>query len=141
MRLTQEKEVDGIVYEITQFSATKSLRLLTRLASYFSEPIGVIVDKGGLDANLSSDLVSKMAKSLFEKLDESQVEKTVKELLEGVRCEGKQILFDTHFQGRLLHLFKVLKAVLEVQYNDFFVEINKLNTNTQTALKSNAQNI
>lgn len=139
MRQTEEKIIDGLKYEITQFSATKSLKLLTRLASYFSEPIGIIIDKGGFNAELSSNLISQIANSLFTKLDEVQVDRTIKELLEGVRCEGKIILFDTHFQGRLFHLFKVLKAILEVQYSDFFDELQKLGGLEAAQLKSSAQ--
>jgi hypothetical protein len=141
MQLTEERMVDGLTYEISKFSATKGVRMLTRLASLLGEPIGAFTE-GGLDKKITGDMVSRAAKALFERLDENQAEKTVKDLLENVRCDGKAIQFDTHFQGRILHLFKVLKEVLEVQYGDFFGEITKLGDllDNKPQLVSNALN-
>lgn len=129
--------VDGLSYEITKFSATKALRLFVRLGQYFGEALAILQNENP-SVEVDNRMVSSLVSAIFKHLDENKAESLVKELLETTRCENKPILFDTHFQGRLLHLFKVLGAVLEVQYGDFFVGTN-LNFNVEQKCQSSAQ--
>jgi hypothetical protein len=115
-----EVHIDGQLYAFTHFPATKATKLLTRLMKMIGEPLSLFASAGGLNAELSGDLIGRAVTALGMKLDENEVERTVKDLLEGVRCNNQFIVFDTHFAGRVGHLFKVLAAQLKFQYEDFF---------------------
>jgi hypothetical protein len=120
----ETREIDGHNYEFYQLGAVKSLKILTRILKIIGEPIGLITGeatvKDFLKTELNSDILGKALKALTDKLDEELVVNTIKELLEPVLCDGKRIQFDLHFQGRIGHLLKVVKAALEVNYKDFF---------------------
>ena len=128
MRETVKKTIDNQEYEFGQFPATGSLKILTRLAKIVGDPLGMFATAFGsdpkknfLDQNISGDVINKAVKILVSNLDENEVIDIVKALMSQVLCEGKPIVnFDVHFQGRLGHLFKVIKACIEVQYSDFF---------------------
>src|SRR5688572_16496070 len=97
MRQVKEVIVGEHTYSITQFSATKGLKLLTRLTKIIGEPIAVLAGEGGLDAEVSGKLMGQAIKALADKLDEANVIQTVKELLEGVTRNGAPINFDIDF--------------------------------------------
>lgn len=121
----ETRDIDGHTYEMFQMSATKSIKVLTRIMKLIGEPIGLLsggveTKKSVLDLELNSDILGRALKAIAEKLDEDMILTTIKEILEPVQCDGKRILFETHFQGRIGHMFKVVKAALEVNYKDFF---------------------
>jgi Phage tail assembly chaperone protein, TAC len=69
---------------------------------------------------LDTDILGKAARALIERMDEDEVVGLIKKLTsEGVLCDHQPIVFDTHYEGNLGHLFKVLMAALEVQYGNF----------------------
>jgi hypothetical protein len=114
---TQQIVVDGATYSVTQFSATKGMKLLTRLTKILGEPMSVFMS----DENADAQKVLPVAiAALSERLEEDMVVQTVKELMDGVRDSDGPIQFDTHFAGKFGHLFKLLAKILEVQYGDFF---------------------
>jgi hypothetical protein len=124
------KSVDGQDYEFQQFGADKALRLLTRLMKIIGEPmaigVGALQGPGSLlDKNVDGGVLGKAVRALSEKLDEDSVITLVKEFVgEGACvCNGAKVIFNTHYEARLGHMFKVLKAALEVQYGDFFVDL------------------
>jgi len=130
-----ERRVDGQLYEFQQFGAKQGLALLSRLAKIVGEPLSVLLGntlkgvtgkdfkvKDILDKEIPWDVVLPSAvKALIERLNEDEVIYIVEELTaRHAHCNGKRIVFDTHFQGKLLsHLPKVLWAALEVQYGNF----------------------
>lgn len=118
MRELRDVLIDGKNYSFQQFSATKGTRLLARVMRIIGEPMGFLA--GALNKTASPELIGKAVKALTEKLDEDTVERTVKDLLEGARCEGKPVVFDIHFAGQYGHLFRVVKAAMEAQFGDFF---------------------
>lgn len=125
MRSPEEREIDGHSITITMLPPDQALKILTRLVKVVGEPLAVFAEAGGLEAAVTGDLIKKSVQALAEKLDEDDVVKTVKELMECVLIGGKQgkQVFNAHFAGNLGHLFKVLQAVLEVQYGDFLGEL------------------
>lgn len=80
----------------------------------------------GMGAHVTGDLLSKAVRALSEKMGDKTVSDLARELVETTRCDNKVILFDTHFAGRIGHLFKLLAAIVEVQWKDFFSELTAL---------------
>lgn len=77
---------------------------------------------GKMTGKEQTQLLGGAVRALVERLDEDEVLKTIKDLVDTAECDGKKIIFETHFQGKIGHLFKVIFAVLEVQYSDFLGE-------------------
>lgn len=118
MRYEQEVVVDGEHYLVHQFPATKAMKMLTRIVKLIGEPVSVLSDGFNSDAK---EILPKAVRALAERLDENVVEQTVKDLLRSVFQGGTCVAdrFDTHFQGRIGHMFKLLAEVLRYQYGDF----------------------
>lgn len=123
-----KKEIDGHVYEFEQFGAKKATKLLVRIARIAGQPMAIAgaeiaKSKDGVAERLNSvSLITSIVGSLTEKLDENEVLDLIESFVanEKVLCDGKKIVFDTHYQQRLDHMFRVLWAALEVQYGNFF---------------------
>ncbi len=117
-------------YEIFPMDTTPALKILTRLTKTILPSIGALIDGAGskpaADGELPKEQVDlNMAmRELAERLDESQVLDTIKELLapEHVRLgTGMEMDFEKQFGGgNLKEMFDLVKAVLEVNYGDFF---------------------
>ena len=123
--------IDGTSYEISQFGSSQSLKILIRIAKTIGEPLGKLfanVDPDGgsvMDQKVSDKIIGQVIGGLTEKLDEDQTVDTIKELCSCVLVNGQKLgpMFETHFRGKIGHLFKLLKKVLEVQYDDFLGEL------------------
>ncbi len=129
MRNVIEKNIDGTDYTITMLPADKAVILFTRLTKLIGKPLSNLVASGGMDAEVSGKLIGLCIEGLSENLDEEVVLKTIKDLLASTMV-GNQMLdkvFNVHFAGRIGHLFKVVWAVLEVQYKDFLEGLGGLN--------------
>lgn len=121
--------IDGSVYSFSKFGAKESMRVLTRLFKIVGEPMSLAftATQGGdpkqslMDRKMDPEIISKAVRTLAEKLDEDQVLDLIETLTATkALCDGKKIVFDLHYEGKLPHLFKVLVAALEVQYGNFF---------------------
>ncbi len=77
---------------------------------------------GSMSGKDQTQLLGGAVRALVERLDEDEVLQIIKNLVDTAECDGKKIIFETHFQGKIGHLFKVVYAVLEVQYSDFLGE-------------------
>lgn len=121
------KQVDEHSYQFEQFGAKEALKVLMRLSKLTGKPfvlaLGAYEGKG---KPLNMAAVSEAASLLFQAMDETET-LTLFELLTAkkVLCDGKNINFDTHYEGRLTHLFKVLQTALEVQYGNFFSAVSE----------------
>lgn len=126
-RNSEDIEIDGTRYTLTQYPATTAVKLLVKLTKVIGKPVAIIT-AAGLDASLSMSLVSEAVDALSQNLDPDQFDKMIKEILSGTRFhledgKSRELIFDMDFQGRIGHLFKLLKAVLQFQYSDFLGEI------------------
>jgi hypothetical protein len=113
---TKSVTVDSETYEVTQFGASKGMKMLTRLTKILGEPMGMLFAEDNAEVDKALPLALK---ALSDRLDEEMVLDTVKQLLTGIRNHDGEIQFETHFAGRLGHMFKLLSKVLEVQFGDF----------------------
>lgn len=128
-REAQTKTIGEHEYTIQPFSATMAYRLLLRLGKLLGAPVALIaVAEGGKKGSnadgeeMDLDTLAKGIEMLTRNADVNVVEEITKDLLGGctVRYEGKSKtvleVFDVLYQGSLGEMFKVLGAVLEVNY-------------------------
>ncbi len=105
--------------------ADKALRVLTRLTKLVGETVLQIASNGSaaLD-NVGEEVFTFAVQTLVERLDEEEVNKTVVQLLTGMRCQGHEEdvskIWPSLFAGSIMDLFKVLQYSLEINYSDFF---------------------
>jgi hypothetical protein len=124
-----EFEVDDITYETEKWGAEMSLSVLLKIAKITGKPIGLVlgsvIQGGGLSTEISGDMLSDAVEALVSNMDEEVCIGVIKQLSSGekILCKSKPVKFDSHYQGRLGHLFKVVKASVGVQYGDFFAEL------------------
>lgn len=128
-----KKEIDGKTYEFQQFGPKHALKILTKLSRICGEPLALAFtamgskdgekpEGGLLDRKIDGKLLAAAVKALTDRLDEEEVIAIVMELTanDNVLCDGRRVVFDSHYQSGLGHMFKVLGTALEVQYGDFF---------------------
>jgi hypothetical protein len=121
------KTIDGRRFEFFPMPAPRSIKVLTRLIKIIGEPAGVLASdysdqkpKSIMEYQLDESMISKAIGALTERLDEDIVLDTIHEIIRPVFVDGRRILFEQDFDGRIGHLFKVLFAALEANYSDFF---------------------
>lgn len=124
-RKVEKKVVDNHTYEIGQWSVDQSLGMMTWLIKTFGESVVALLGSTSLSKMMENDIdgpaMKMMMMGLGSRLMEDEVKARMREIFSGgILCDGKQFEYNTHFQGRIGHLFKVAVAVLRVQYSDFF---------------------
>lgn len=120
------KTIDGQTYEFQIFGASQSLKILMRLSKILGKPIGLFMgslkkdDEAQSGSTIKAEILSQAIEALTSNLDQNEVLDLIKILSSDTcLCDGKKIIFDSHYEGRLDHLFKVLKESLEVQFGNF----------------------
>ena len=131
MRQTQEKNIGGKNWTVTQFPAGEGIRILSRLTTLIGPTVAGLAGNAGSISDLTKmdikgDVLQIAVQQLVSKLDENDTLSLIKRLLSGTRYENKEVVpvFDIAFQGDYLTLFKVLAFVLKVNYGSFFGESN-----------------
>ncbi len=116
--------VDEIEYQVSNYTAKKGLKLLTRLVKVAGKPIGILA--GGakkMEEAGGEGVLADAIEALTQGLDEDSTLSLVMDLVDGIiiNANGRErlVIFDTDFQGKLGHLFKVLKEVVQFQFSDF----------------------
>jgi Phage tail assembly chaperone protein, TAC len=127
--------IDNRTYEFFFLPPKDALRTLVRILKIVGEPIGAITDLfssfdgKSLDMKISElppGIINNAVTALVNRLDEDQVMQIIEDLMGSthVKTENdrgtRPIQFAVDFCGRIGHLFKVVKASLEVNYADFF---------------------
>lgn len=131
-----QRKVDGRLYEFSIFGAKHALRTLTKLSKIIGEPLTLAFTAMGVsdpenkgksmfDRKIDGKMLGEAVKALTGRMDENEVLDLIEELCgeENCMCDGKKIIFDKHYEGKLGHLFKVIGTALEVQYGDFLEEM------------------
>ena len=133
----KEKIIDGETYQFGMFQVPQATRELTGLLDIFGTSIGDIVsslDKKEssiniMDQDVNMGIIGKAIGNLCTRIHEKNIADTIIRFMSQVvhvKCKngqpGSGLLentFNTHFQGRLLHMTKVFGAAVGVQYSDF----------------------
>lgn len=122
-----EVDVDGKCYAFEKWGAEDSLDVLLDIAPIIGGPIGQALgsafskDGEGLNTEVTAGILGQVLDGLMKNMRKDVVKPIVKKLCaEKVLCDGKKVSFNLHYQDDLIHLFKVMRAALEVQYGNFF---------------------
>jgi Phage tail assembly chaperone protein, TAC len=115
--------IDGKTYEFEKWGALEAVDTLIDLSKITGKPLGMGIanifskdDKTQMDPNVMGAIMEALTGNLKKKLTRRLI---MKFSSEKCFCEGKPINFDQHYRDNLFHLFKVVRAGLEVQYGNF----------------------
>lgn len=127
---TEQVEIQGVTYSVTQWSATKAAVNKFKLIKYLGSstkhltPLMDVVNKEGLDADLTK-LVTPFIDflgSVFEKHDPEDVFNLIKSFIIGVGRDGDKITetsFNIHFEADdLTVIYKLFLLVIKVNYKN-----------------------
>jgi len=134
MKTLQTIEVDNIKYDINPFPTSVGIRLLTDITKLAGEPLikTIMLLKSGddkkklniKDVDLSPEMINSIMAGLYDRVDSDTIDLLFKRLLTGtlVANSGTTLssVYDDHFQGKYLHLFKVVFESFKVQFGDFW---------------------
>ena len=130
---SENKEIMGDTYVVTQFQATKALRVLTELGRFVGPSLGMLADiedmKSLKEMKFPPDLISKAISALVDRADADSVEALIRDLASSTqvqvgskdKLQNLPNIFEMHFAGSSLpNMFEWLKFALEVHFSDFF---------------------
>ncbi len=128
MRESEHKNIDGVDYTCEMMPGTLAQKTLVELTLLLGRPLLVSLAKGftGEGEVEIDELADAATLLLSERLNAESSDRLIKATLQGVTTSGAGYVaatdaaFDTHFRGRILHLYKVFAWSLEVNYRDFF---------------------
>lgn len=121
-----EVVIDDKTYEFEKWGAEDSLDVLLDISQLIGGPVGSAIgdlfNKEGMHTEINGAMLGMVMEGLTKNLKKEIVKPLIKKLCsEKVLCEGKPIKFNVHYADDLMHMFRVVKAALEVQYGNFFV--------------------
>jgi hypothetical protein len=127
--------VDDEEYQIMALETREGMLILQKLTKYLSEPISkslaTFIDSG-LDKQIDTQLLSTGITSLFMNISNPEIIDIVETFLKNtfvknIHTKGfaKLSLDDEHFKCRYIHLAKVIFQCINVNYQDFFLEVKK----------------
>lgn len=144
-RLIDEKE-----YLIRHMGPKRQIKTLSFIGKTVGTPLSLLADEsGGSILEADAEIVGKVIKSLMDNVDDDRVIEQIEILL--THCELKapngyrSIKMENDFHGELMHLFKVVGAILEVNFGRFLgvstglVDRVKAGLTTQSAPSSSLQ--
>lgn len=131
---TQEREIDGHRYQVTQLGATQGRKLLTRLAKALGPALAALVAGSPSDPKAAAPAASRenvgaAIKALAENLREEDLEAVIAALADRTMVQTDPTtdawvplkgVFDAHFAGRYAAMFGWVAFGLEVNFGDFF---------------------
>ncbi len=101
-------------YVINPFLTTKGLRVKAKLVKYLGSSLSA-----ALSAEDEGTVVDLIA-GVFAEITEDQYVELIKEILSNVTKNNMNVDFDKEFALNYGNLFKLVKEVLEFNYNDLF---------------------
>lgn len=134
------KNKDGVpvIYATRQLPAQRALDLQIELMTVFGPACFRFID----DTYVFGDILA-----LMQRGDATKSSDLIKRVVCMSVKEGEEIrspLFDQHFNGEMMMMFKVFAFVLEANYKDFFkqgLEINELRQLEEAATLAKAEQL
>ncbi|MNS39533.1 hypothetical protein D3C72_718200 [compost metagenome] len=125
--------VNDVPYQIANLDPFVSFRILTRLTKLAAPSAGKLADKVGgaagkganlLDADLGSEAIAAVLEELADRLDETELEKTLRELLGAVMIvtpggSPRKVNPLMDFAGEVPQMIAVAVEVIRVEYGGF----------------------
>ena len=114
-------------YLLTQFPATKGIRLLKQIIKLVG-PSFAEISKVGESADVAEQqrLIGMAMEKLFENLDAVDVEALIKELVTSASKGSASINFDFEFSGQYEKLFELVKAIVEYNFGSVFTLVGTI---------------
>lgn len=127
-------QLDGETYTVSPYMTSTGMKLLTELVLILGKPLVQLIIRvkeaaagGSLKDLLEQDVdpatVDAVMTALYERLSPEAVDSLIKRILDQtfVGSTSTKVTegFDTRFQGKYLHVFKLVFKTLGVQYGDF----------------------
>lgn len=110
-------------YKISPWMATRGMGYMKRLTKVAGPSITALFKQEENESiDTAENAFGKAVELLCENIDKDDVVDLVKAIVSSVRCNGKDINFDTHFSANYLELFKLVFEVLKVNYGSFFMQ-------------------
>ena len=136
-------EVDGIRYSYRQLSPTTATFIFLKLIKIFGPVLGKayggdsasIAGVKNIAGDLSKKSIADIIDTVVDRIDPDEMMNVSRKLLSDTFPANKLNLnlgvesnFDQHFEDTpgMLHFFKLMKEVLQLQYADFFIGIGSL---------------
>lgn len=140
MKKPENRVIDGTEYLIYHMGPKDQLRTLKFIAKTVGSPLGMLVDKAGSasskaqgegveakrdfldsDASIISDFIKEALAAMD---DEEAIIKKIEVFLQYAQKKNAQgnfvaVSMEKDFHGELIHMFKVVKDVLEVNFGSF----------------------
>lgn len=128
--------LDGDSYVITLFPADQGLKVLTKLIKLVGEPI-MEMSKANQDKEKVYEYLTSAIRLLSARMDDENVVSLCRQLSSCVIKEGDGSMsldkkFNTHFSGRIGHLFKLMVEVVNFNFADF-LDVLALHQNAGSA--------
>jgi len=133
MKELQTIVVDDISYDVNPYITSVGMKLLTDITLLAGKPLLTLIFgiKGSMgkgkkftEMDIDADLIQTIMTGLYERIDTNTLDSLFKRVLSGTMISNSSQsldkIYDTHFQSRYLHLFKVVLFSLKVQYADFW---------------------
>ena len=149
---TKSKEIDGIEFKVTQFTATEAYGIKRKLTGIVAPLILSLLGndtKKILDADIDMTKLSSAVQNAFESLPENEFVGLLKRLTKNVEAhttlnEKPVVLqlsdenhFDLCFTGKTFTIYPLLIFVLEVNFPDFFGKVKGgIGQNFQTIISN-----
>lgn len=118
---TETKEIDGVEYSVTQWSAETALVMKFRIGKVIGPALAELMKTGAvaLDDNSILNAVAK----LMDTCEPAELARLLKDCITGVAKEGRKITAETFNMAfdadSLLSVYKVFVFVLQVNYGNF----------------------
>jgi len=113
-------------YQVNMWHPDKAMLNLAWVVKLVGEPvITILVQVDSLKElmdKVDSEVLVPAIKSLITQINEKEFVEKVNSFTEEMLCDGKPVVYETHFLGYPGHLMKVIYFVLKAQYADFFDE-------------------
>ena len=133
-----EFTIDGVKYQCGTWDIDTATDTLTRLVKLLGEPLVMVLmgavdsqkSKGGSGSisgllntdieDIKTEAIASAFKGLSMRLNEDEVKQLLRQCCgQQLLANGKQVVYDEHFMGRIGLLLKCTMQVLRHQYRDF----------------------
>lgn len=123
----RQTNIEGKTYSIMLLSAIKGMTIGQKLIEAFSPAAGIVFDKSQEEDSLFNENTTfrDIAVAITARLDRLDMPNTVRDLFQGLACNGQQVNFDEHFRGNLGEMLLVLEFALKENFGDFFTKYLK----------------
>lgn len=112
-------DINDKKYIIEPFKGRKGFKLKTKLMRVISPALNEM--RKAADEDVSElGLIVTAIQSVLENSEDDEIFAIVEELMTGVKTESGSLDFDLEFSQNYSTLYKLIKEVVEVNYNDVF---------------------